>query len=165
MPKGIYSDPIKRGLAISEGLKKSYAKGNRLKIFSGKRGGFKKGFTPWNKGMKGFMAGEKNGQWKGGITESDSLARNTFKKRMQKLIFERDNYTCQFCGVRGEIMQIDHIQSWSEYVELRFSMDNCRTLCMKCHYKITYNKEMPSNIKTWGFTPKYMKNQDRRVVS
>lgn len=29
---------------------------------------FKKGIVPWNKGMKGFMAGEKNSNWKGGIT-------------------------------------------------------------------------------------------------
>jgi hypothetical protein len=29
---------------------------------------FKKGFTPWNKGLKGFNAGEKNGHWRGGVS-------------------------------------------------------------------------------------------------
>jgi uncharacterized protein (DUF1330 family) len=28
--------------------------------------GFKKGNIPWNKGLKGYMAGEKNNMWKGG---------------------------------------------------------------------------------------------------
>lgn len=26
---------------------------------------YKKGCTPWNKGLKGFMEGDKNGSWKG----------------------------------------------------------------------------------------------------
>jgi 5-methylcytosine-specific restriction endonuclease McrA len=69
---------------------------------------------------------------------------------MQKQVFERDNYTCQLCGVRGVDLQVDHIQSWAEYVELRFSMDNCRTLCSKCHYKITFGRPMPETILGWG---------------
>ena len=47
-------------------------------------------------------------------------------------------------------MQVDHIQTWAEYTELRFNMNNCRTLCIECHYKITFGKPMPKNVKTWG---------------
>ena len=73
---------------------------------------------------------------------------------MQKLIFERDNYTCQMCGTKnGEgktvSLQVDHIQSWKEYVELRFSMDNCRTLCMDCHYFVTFGKKKSQDL-IWG---------------
>jgi len=94
--------------------------------------------------------GSNHYNWKGGITNFSRYQRTLFKKKMQKLVFERDNYTCQKCGSRGVDLQVDHIKSWSKHKELRFSMDNCRTLCMDCHYKITFNKTMPIETKTWG---------------
>ena len=104
-----------------------------------------------NSGVKkGTNKGEKSYLWKGGLTLLDHVERTKFHNTMQKLIFERDNYTCQLCGIRGVDLQVDHIQSWAKYVELRFSVDNCRTLCVKCHYKITFGKPVPENIKTWG---------------
>lgn len=92
---------------------------------------------------------QKTGLWQGFKRSRDYLERRKFKQQMQRMVFERDNYTCQMCGSGGDL-QVDHIQSWSEYIELRFSMDNCRTLCVKCHYKITFGKPMPKNIKGWG---------------
>jgi len=94
-------------------------------------------------------AGGKNSAWKGGVTPANTLMRVKFRKTMQKLIFERDDYTCQLCGIKGVDLQVDHIQSWAEYVELRFSMDNCRTLCVDCHYLITFGKPKPKNV-VWG---------------
>lgn len=47
-------------------------------------------------------------------------------------------------------LQVDRIKSWSIYPDLRFDQNNCRTLCSKCHYKITYGREMPNDIKSWG---------------
>lgn len=183
MPKGIYNNPIERGEAISKGMKKAYAEGRRPKIFSGVQGGFKKGTTPWNKGkawseeMKNKMSisakgkhkansgsfkkgnvpsGEDSPNWKGGITTQNRMERNKFKMEIQKSVLERDNYTCQICLVRGGILQVDHIQPWSEYVELRFDIDNCRTLCMACHYKITFGKSIPLDVKTWGINKKQL---------
>lgn len=101
------------------------------------------------KKMSQRMKGSKN-NWKGGITPKNKLERARFRVTMQKEIFERDNYTCQICGIKGVALQIDHIQSWADYIELRFSMDNCRTLCQSCHYKITFNRSMPIEVKTWG---------------
>lgn len=118
--------------------------------------------TPWNKGLKGshfspkteFKKGEnlgkKSHRWKGGITPYDRKERMKFKNEIQKIIFERDNYSCQICGIRGVDLQVDHIQPWAEYIELRFSIDNCRTLCAKCHYHITFGRPMPSKVKGWG---------------
>jgi hypothetical protein len=184
MPKGIYSNPTERSRIISEGLKKAYAEGRRLKVFSGKRGGFKKGVTPWNKGKTGVMpqawnkgikglmransgsfkkgqvpSGKTNPNWKGGITTQNRMDRNKFKMEIQKTVLERDNYTCQLCQVRGGILQVDHIQPWAEYVELRFDINNCRTLCMKCHYEITFGKPMPENTKTWGINNKQLEGR------
>ncbi len=130
-----------------------------------------KGKVPWNKGLKmskefgmkislankrrkpliGIphlkMRGANHYNWKGGSTHGERVK---FRDTMQKMVFKRDNYTCQLCKKRGVDLQVDHIQSWAEYVELRFSMDNCRTICAQCHYQITFGKPMPKNIKGWG---------------
>jgi hypothetical protein len=134
--------------------------------------GFKKGYTPWNKGKKwsnpanigpkpwvresnlklgiGYKKGHPNYFLGYGKTSINKRERARFRNSIQKLVFERDNYTCQLCGIKGVILQVDHIQSWADYIELRFEINNCRTLCVKCHYKITYGKPLPKSIKSWG---------------
>ncbi len=127
---------------------------------------------PWNKGLKGYnagaehwlygkkrpeMTGEKHFNWKGGSTDADRFERNKFKETIQPNILRRDNYTCQFCEQIGGYLQVDHIKPWAKYPELRFDVNNCRTLCMACHYYVTYKKKMPKGI-VWGHKP------DRRVA-
>lgn len=113
----------------------------------------------WNKGLKHTELAKikmsitrqniSEKEWVGFKTKENRLERIKFRNNMQKLVFERDNYTCQMCEKRGGNLQVDHIQSWAEYVELRFSMDNCRTLCMDCHYFVTFGKKKPENL-VWG---------------
>src|ERR1700722_3209548 len=95
------------------------------------------------------VSGSRNWNWKNGITKEDRLERVRFRNSMQRKVFERDSYTCPNCGTIGRYLQVDHIKSWAEFKEERFNMDNCRTLCMECHYKITFGKSMPKGIK-WG---------------
>lgn len=97
----------------------------------------------------GLQARENHPNWKGGITPLDRIERFKFRKTMQKLVFERDGYKCQICG-DGGYLQVDHIKPWAEYPELRFEMDNCRTLCKDCHYKVTFGRPIPNPNVPWG---------------
>jgi len=97
-----------------------------------------------------YMSGENHPNWKGGLTSENKLEREKFRNTIQKTVLERDDYTCQMCHERGGDLQVDHIQSWKDYVELRFDINNCRTLCMACHYKITFGRELPDNVSSWG---------------
>lgn len=90
-----------------------------------------------------FGKGSKNPGWRGGIYPLHKRLRNTKEYRLWRIaVFERDNYTCVFCNKRGGNMEVDHIKPFSEYPELRFAIDNGRTLCTCCHRKtITYGRQ------------------------
>lgn len=80
--------------------------------------------------------GKNHWNWQGGKTsEREKLRKSTEYKLWRKSVFERDNYTCKFCGERGGKLEADHIKPWALFPELRFAIDNGRTLCKSCHRK------------------------------
>ena len=80
--------------------------------------------------------GSKNPSWKGGVTpENKRLRRSAAFFEWREAVFERDDYTCQLCNIRGGILHPDHIKRWADYPELRFDISNGRTLCKPCHLK------------------------------
>lgn len=103
---------------------------------------FVKGQIPWNKGRPYLeITGEKHPNWRGGISFIRTGIRKTIEyKNWRKLVFERDNYICQWCGVRGGKLNADHIKPYSAFPELRTTLSNGRTLCVSCHRK----------TDTWG---------------
>jgi len=144
---------------------------------------FVKGQPVWNKGIKtsevkpsmghhtphteetkrkislnrrGKAMGEFNGWWKGG---GKRTKRHIEMGRWQyiewrKLVFERDDYTCQICTKRGGNLNADHIKPWELYPELRYNVSNGRTICVKCHRKTS----------TWGARIfKYKNNLDENL--
>lgn len=92
----------------------------------------------------------------------DKIGKNTYKKRRNYMkdikyklwrtkVFERDNYFCIRCKKKNIYIHADHILSWAHYPQLRYNINNGRTLCMKCHFYITYNKQLPDGV-LWGHT-------------
>lgn len=78
--------------------------------------------------------GESNPNWRGGITPINKLIRGSSQyKEWRKSVFERDQYTCTECGQWGGKLNADHIKPFSIYPDLRFDIDNGRTLCQSCH--------------------------------
>lgn len=126
-----------KGKHHSEQARKKIREKNKGHISWNK--GKKTGHIPWNKGLKGFRAGEKSHFWKGGISKHYKIRYYSFEYRQwRKLIFERDNYTCQVCRKVGGYLTAHHIKSFAKYPELRFDINNGITLCEDCH-KLTDN--------------------------
>ena len=112
----------------------------------------KLGKTTWNKGIKMWegkehprgtkgmkfphLAGENSKWWRGGVSTQNEIERKSTNYRDWRIsVFERDNYTCVICGVKGGKLQADHIKPFSKFKELRYDINNGRTLCFECHYK------------------------------
>jgi len=78
--------------------------------------------------------GSSHWNWKGGISGENHLARCSYRFReWRESVFERDNYTCQNCGLRGVFLHPHHVLSFAKYPEIRFDVDNGKTLCIDCH--------------------------------
>ena len=86
------------------------------------------------KNISKTKTGERNPNWKGGITPMILKIRNSLEMKLwRESVFKRDNFTCIWCGQRGVRLHADHIKSFSQFPELRFAIDNGRTLCISCH--------------------------------
>ncbi len=92
--------------------------------------------------------GANHPSWKGGITPINQKIRQSLEYVIwRRAVFERDNYTCIWCGDnRGHNLNADHIKPFAYYPELRFAIDNGRTLCEPCHRTTdTYLKKLKPN--------------------
>jgi hypothetical protein len=102
------------------------------------------------------VTGEKHPNWNGGVTPLYKQIRATRKyKEWRQACFERDNYVCQSCKLRGGILHVDHVKTYSSIIkenslvnveeamncEELWNISNGRTLCIKCHRKTeTYGR-------------------------
>ena len=91
----------------------------------------------WRAKISKSLSGKKSYLWKGGVTPKNEKIRHSLKYKMwRESVFSRDNFTCQFCGdKRGGNLNADHIKPFAYYPELRFDINNGRTLCVDCHRK------------------------------
>lgn len=82
------------------------------------------------------LRGSKHHNWQGGLAKRNKterqLAMETLEyKEWRRSVFCRDNYQCVLCG--STKLEAHHINNWSDYPELRFSIDNGVTVCKNHH--------------------------------
>jgi hypothetical protein len=95
-----------------------------------------------------FNIGQNSPQWKGGITSlSEKIRKSNRYKQWRKEVFERDSFTCQFCGQIGGNLCIDHIKMFALIIKENniksleeslicdelWEVKNGRVLCFHCH--------------------------------
>ena len=87
---------------------------------------------------------EKSHLWRGGVTPLNKALRTSMEYKLwRESVFKRDKYMCVFGGKEhGNKLNADHIKPFCLFPELRFAIDNGRTLCVDCHKKtITYGNK------------------------
>lgn len=123
------------------------------------------GQKAWNKGTKGIMkpnstsfkkgehpskktefkkgderiTGENNPNWKGGVSYGNEKIRHSLEYvAWRNEVYKKDGWTCRICGSKKKIVA-HHLKLFSEFPELRFSVDNGIVLCRSCHLKVHKN--------------------------
>lgn len=82
------------------------------------------------------LSGSKGPAWKGGVSKAYKRGVKRMKyKEWRRLVFIRDDFTCQGCGVQHIYITAHHIKSWVLFPKLRYKVDNGLTLCEECHKK------------------------------
>src|SRR3990167_612350 len=109
---------------------------------------------PWNN--RNFQDGELNPMfgkrgnlspnWKGGIAPVNYKIRQSLEYQIwRKEVYAKDKYKCRLCNKKKQLVA-HHIKLFSEFPELRFSVDNGITLCRSHHAKI--HKSIKSEIRS-----------------
>ena len=102
--------------------------------------------------------GSKNHNWKGGLTGWRKLARGRLNEHFVRPVMQRDNFICQWCGSKKNIvvhhsqrtfMDIvnivrtkcneDNLEEFVNFIVKEHCLDDGITLCKKCHD--AYHKE------------------------
>jgi len=77
--------------------------------------------------------------WRGGIDLENKRIRKSIEYEIwRNEIYKKDNWTCRICNKKCKSKDIiaHHLKLFSDFPELRFSIENGITLCRGCHKKV-----------------------------
>ena len=128
---------FQKGNKIHQG--KRYSVEHRNKISAGHKG--KTVSEDTKKKISEAQRGAKSHFWKGGVTKMNQIIRGSLEYSIwRESVFRRDKYTCIWCGAKNQEgigksikLHADHVKPFAYFPELRFGIDNGRTLCVPCH--------------------------------
>lgn len=92
----------------------------------------------------------KHPNWKA-IKKNSGFKDSVKWKEWRKQVFERDNYTCQYCKQLSGSLEPHHLKSKQCFPELVYNIENGITLCKKCHRLLHKLKPSSDKIKIEEF--------------
>jgi len=122
--------------------------------------GFEVGNVPWNKGLTyknpNFVvsddhkaaisrarSGTKSNFYKHGKHSGELRTRiNTWLSSVREEVYVKYDYACQLCGIRGDRLDLHHVDPVWHNEDLTFEKDNLRPLCRGCHMSVTNGNEL-----------------------
>ena len=148
--------PWNKGLNHSEETKKKLSKISK-KQKNRNILGLKNGWGYWLNKKNPSMEGDKNPNWKNGVSKITKKKRQLDMETVEyvfwrRSVFERDDFTCISCGRRGRgYLVAHHIKSYSLFPNFRYEINNGCTLCMNCHNQTIGNEKRINEGKKPGF--------------
>ena len=134
-----YSPETERKRGTTQGFQKGnkLALGNKHRLGKGtsdkQKAIVRAFFINHNPSKNRDLTGENNSNWKGGKTKPYKHYNNKEYTNWRKQVFERDDYTCVECGIRGTFLHPHHQLGYTKFPEHRFDINNGVTLCVECH--------------------------------
>lgn len=115
------------------------------------------------KDKKSKYIGENNPNWRGGSSFEEYP--EEFNSQLKQEVRERDNHTCQMCGmpepivedVFNRVLEVHHLDENKDNCEI----DNLISVCRSCHGRLQ-NKELAENFKKYVDSPMSRKKGYRR---
>jgi hypothetical protein len=97
---------------------------------------------------------ESHGMWKGGVTRGREkhMSQKVYKD-WRRLVYERDNYTCQKCGNQSRRLNAHHLEGYFNCKGKQTDVNNGVTLCYDCHMEFhkKYGKKEFSSDNYYEF--------------